>query len=124
MADVRPAHVWYVTVDCHDPESLAVFWAEILGLPVKGPFGADFVMLARPSEDAVAMAFQRVPEDKVVKNRAHVDLRIDDLDAVTALVERLGGSRVEDHDEENFRWRVMRDPEGNEFCLMPSGQEG
>jgi predicted enzyme related to lactoylglutathione lyase len=70
------------------------------------------------------MAFQRVPEDKVVKNRAHVDLRIDDLDAVTDLVERLGGSRVEDHDEEGFRWRVMQDPEGNEFCLMPSGQDG
>ena len=60
----------------------------------------------------------------MVKNRVHVDLRIDDLDGVTALVERLGGSRVEDHEDEDFRWRVMRDPDGNEFCLMPSGQEG
>jgi predicted enzyme related to lactoylglutathione lyase len=118
----RPAHVWYVTVDCHDPDALAAFWSRVLGLEVRGRFGEDFVMLERPTEDAVAMAFQRVPEGKVVKNRAHVDLRIDDLDAVTSLVESLGGSRVEDHDEEGFRWRVMRDPEGNEFCLMPSGQ--
>ena len=63
MPEVRPAHVWYVTVDCHDPESLAAFWAVVLGLPVKGRFGDNFVMLARPSADAVAMAFQRVPED-------------------------------------------------------------
>ncbi|MGZ8604089.1 MAG: VOC family protein [Actinomycetota bacterium] len=55
---------------------------------------------------------------------AHVDLRIDDLAAVTALVERLGGARLADHEEEDFHWRVMRDPEGNEFCLMPSGQDG
>jgi predicted enzyme related to lactoylglutathione lyase len=118
----RPAHVWYVTVDCRDPEGLAIFWSTVLGLPVKGRFDASFVMLDRPSEDAVAMAFQRVPEPKVTKNRVHVDLRLEDLDGVTALVERLGGSRVEDHEEEGFRWRVMRDPEGNEFCLMPAGQ--
>ncbi|MGH2636961.1 MAG: VOC family protein [Actinomycetota bacterium] len=122
--EVRLAHVWYVTVDCRDPDALAGFWSRVLGLPVKGRFGDNFVMLARPSEDAVAMAFQRVPEAKVVKNRTHVDLRIDDIGAVTELVESLGGSRVEDHDEEGFRWRVMRDPEGNEFCLMPSGQDG
>jgi predicted enzyme related to lactoylglutathione lyase len=111
-----------LTVDCRDTERLAEFWSELLGLPVRGTFGDAFVLLDRPSEDAVAMAFQRVPEDKVVKNRAHVDLRIEDLDAVTALVESRGGSRIADHDEEGFRWRVMTDPEGNEFCLMPSGQ--
>ncbi|MGZ5353903.1 MAG: VOC family protein [Actinomycetota bacterium] len=49
---------------------------------------------------------------------------VDDLAAVTALVERLGGARLADHEEEDFHWRVMRDPEGNEFCLMPSGQDG
>jgi len=100
MTEVRSAHVWYVTIDCHEPEVIAAFWSQILGVPVKGRVGDNFVVLERPSDDAVAMAFQRVPEDKVVKNRVHVDLQIDDLDAVTESVERLGGSRVEDHDEE------------------------
>ncbi|MCI0632632.1 MAG: VOC family protein [Actinobacteria bacterium] len=118
----RLAHVWYVTLDCRDPDALAAFWSELLGLPVHGTFGDAFVMLERPADDAVAMAFQRVPEPKAVKNRCHVDLRVDDLQAVTELVESRGGSRLADHDEESFRWRVMRDPEGNEFCLMPSGQ--
>jgi predicted enzyme related to lactoylglutathione lyase len=118
----RPAHVWYVTLDCRDPDALAAFWSELLGLPVRGAFGDAFVMLERPSDDAVAMAFQRVPEPKAVKNRCHVDLRVDDLQAVTELIESRGGARLADHDEEGFGWRVMRDPEGNEFCLMPSGQ--
>lgn len=116
------AHVWYVTMDCRDPEVLAAFWSGLLGLEVAGRFGSNFVLLKRPSEDAVAMAFQLVPEGKVGKNRAHVDLRVADLEAVTAWVEEHGGSRLADHDEEGMRWRVMRDPEGNEFCLMPSAQ--
>lgn len=115
------AQVWYVTIDCRDPERLAQFWSELLGVGVAGWFGERFVVLERPAEEAVALAFQLVPEDKTVKNRAHVDLRIADLEAVTAWIEERGGSRLADHDEEGMRWRVMADPEGNEFCLMPRG---
>ena len=114
------AQVRFVTVDCHDPAGLAAFWQGLLGVEVAGTFGEAFVVLERPSEDAVAMAFQRVPEDKVVKNRVHPDLHVDDLEAVSAWVEANGGRRVEDHGGEGFRWRVMRDPEGNEFCLLPA----
>jgi len=121
MSDAK-VRVWYVTVDCHDPETLAAFWRGLLGVEVAGTFGDAFVFLKRPSDEAVAMAFQRVPEDKVVKNRVHPDLHVDDLEGVTQWVEANGGQRLEDHDEEGFRWRVMRDPEGNEFCLVPSGQ--
>ena len=28
----------------------------------------------------------------------------------------LGGSHLEDHEIEGFAWKVMADPEGNEFC--------
>ena len=114
-----PAHVWYVTIDCHDPQRLAGFWSALLGLEIKGTFGSSdyLVMLARPSDDAVALAFQRVPEPKVGKLRAHPDLEVRDLEAVTELVLSLGGERVADHEEEGYAWRVMRDPEGNEFCL-------
>jgi predicted enzyme related to lactoylglutathione lyase len=64
------------------------------------------------------MSFQRVPEPKTQKNRSHVDLHVNDIEAVTALAERLGGSQVQDFDEYGYRWRVMRDPEGNEFCFV------
>jgi len=119
-----PAHVWYVTIDCHDPQRLAEFWSKVLGLEIKGTFGSGdyLVMLARPSEEAVALAFQRVPEPKVGKLRAHPDLEVKDLEAVTELVLSLGGERVADHEEDGYAWRVMRDPEGNEFCLMPNDE--
>jgi catechol 2,3-dioxygenase-like lactoylglutathione lyase family enzyme len=124
MAKSSPAHVWYVTIDCADPQRLAGFWSQLLGLEIKGTFGSSdyLVMLARPSDEAVALAFQRVPEPKVGKLRAHPDLEVGDLEAVTALAESLGATRIADHEEDGYAWRVMADPEGNEFCLMPNDQ--
>lgn len=36
------------------------------------------------------------------------------------MVEGLGGARVphDDYHEHGYRWRLMADPEGNEFCLI------
>lgn len=112
------ARVWYLTIDCRDPERLAAFWSELLGVEVRGTM-ENFVFLARPSEEAVALAFQKVPEDKTVKNRAHPDIHVEDLEAATAWVLEHGGERLADHDIDGFVWRVMRDPEANEFCLIP-----
>jgi hypothetical protein len=60
-------------------------------------------------------------ETKVVKNRLHRDLlpADGDWDAEVARLEALGAERVQffNHDPTQT-WRVMRDPEGNEFCLV------
>jgi hypothetical protein len=57
--------------------------------------------------------FQRVPEPKRHKNRLHLDLRCDDLEAeVTRLVDR--GAVELYRIDTNV---TMADPEGNEFCI-------
>jgi predicted enzyme related to lactoylglutathione lyase len=54
-----------------------------------------------------------------VKNRVHVDLLVDELVESTAAAVALGatifGGVVE---ESNGSYQVLRDPEGNEFCLV------
>jgi len=102
-----------VVVDCSDPERLAAFWGSLLGLEVAQRI-ETYVMLARLS-GGLAVGFQRVPEPKVTKNRIHLDLTVPDLEAATRRVEELGGRRIGDVKT----WRVMRDPESNEFCLLP-----
>jgi hypothetical protein len=44
------------------------------------------------------------------------------LERVSQLVEQLGGARSQrgDFDEHGWKWRLMADPEGNEFCLVPA----
>ena len=57
--------------------------------------------------------FQRVPEPKRHKNRVHLDLHCDDLEAeVTRLVDR--GAVELYRIDTNV---TMADPEGNEFCI-------
>lgn len=64
--------------------------------------------------------FQEVPEPKVVKNRLHLDLHAaeEGREALVERVEALGAVRVTEVDQGPAgRWWVMRDPEGNEFCV-------
>jgi len=74
--------------------------------------------------------FQQVPEDKVAKNRVHLDVRAapglvgeERMAALEAECERLvslGATRVRRYDPEpplGAGHLVMADPEGNEFCL-------
>lgn len=112
----------WIQIDCPDPDRLAAFWAAVLAVEIDERLGdpPQFVNLRSVEPGAPQVCFQRVPEGKVVKNRLHFDLHVEDVDAACARVEELGGRRRDDHDfhEHGFDWRRMTDPEGNEFCLI------
>ncbi|MFC8424268.1 VOC family protein [Streptomyces sp. NPDC057236] len=143
MASIKK---FQVTFDCADPERLARFWCEVLGYVVPPPpegFATwDDYHRSLPSDHQVKwfacvdpsgvgprLFFQRVPEGKVVKNRVHLDVRagtglvgeerLATLEAECARLVALGAvhERTLYADEENESCIVMRDIEGNEFCL-------
>lgn len=143
MASVRQVQV---TFDCTEPERVARFWCEVLGYVVPPPppgFATwpDFDRSLPPERQGAAFAcgdpsgvgprlyFQRVPEGKVVKNRVHLDVRVGTglvgeerlatLKAESARLVGLGAvvEQVLVADEDNESCIVMRDVEGNEFCL-------
>ncbi|WP_369863805.1 VOC family protein [Brevibacterium linens] len=59
-------------------------------------------------------------EEKVVKNRLHLDFRPDDQDAEVARLLALGARRVDVGQAGDEPWVVLADPEGNEFCILSS----
>ena len=102
-----------VAFDSRDPLALARFWQRLLGGEVV-PDAEGFVELRN---GFVRLDFGPVPEDKQVKNRLHLDLRTDDHAAAVRHALEAGASLADDvYDGE--RWTVLRDPEGNEFCLL------
>lgn len=107
----------HVVIDCADPERLAEFWSQALGVEVAMRWH-QYVILHGAGESQPGLAFQRVPEPKAGKNRVHLDLMVDDLDRAQARVEALGGRFLETHAESAVAVRVMADPEGNELCLV------
>ena len=146
-----------VTFDAHDPRALSTFWRDVLGYVHPGPPGVDLPegadplaaweeFLARmgvpedqrntrsaiedPDGSGPRLFFQQVPEDKVVKNRVHLDVRaapglqgderMAALEAECARLVALGATRLARHEPArptSAGHLVVADPEGNEFCL-------
>ena len=111
-----------VCVDAVDPAGVAAFWEQALGWR-RTYEEADEVVLEPPlgsAEDGVApdLLFLRVPEDKTVKNRLHIDLRPDDQAVEVARLEQLGATRVDVGQGPDVTWVVLADPEGNEVCVL------
>jgi predicted enzyme related to lactoylglutathione lyase len=113
-----------VAIDCSDPVALAGFWAEVLGTEIEGTGGdgPQYVDL-KPVGGVPTLRLQRVAELKASKNRLHLDLMADDLEAAAARVESLGARRTgESHAEFGLDWIILQDPEGNEFCIIHEGR--
>ena len=106
-----------VTIDARDPRALADFWCRVLGYTIA--IDEPDEVAIEPPDNGVgpALFFVPVPEDKVSKNRIHLDLA---PDVQTAEVERLLslGARRVDIGQGQVPWVVMADPEGNEFCVL------
>ena len=115
-------------IDCQDHDLVGRFWQEVLGYEeterCDGP--EDFyVELTGPPGAGPRIVVGRAPDDKVVKNRLHIDVNATDRDR-DAEVERildLGATRVDIGQGDDVSWVVLADPEGNEFCVLRSRVE-
>jgi hypothetical protein len=133
-----------ITFDAADPDRLAAFWAAALGYQIQPPpegyddwpaflrdQGVEYEegqanAIVDPEGVLPRIYFQRVPEPKTAKNRVHIDINVSApagarKEAVRHEMHRLmslGAKRVREADESGEFWTVMRDPEGNEFCVQ------
>lgn len=111
-----------LSIDTSDPGALAAFWAEALGWR-RTHASEEEVVLEPPAgspQDGVApdLLFFKVDDDKVVKNRLHLDLRPEDQDAEVARLVGIGARRVDVGQSSDVTWVVLADPQGNEFCVL------
>jgi predicted enzyme related to lactoylglutathione lyase len=111
-------HPHNVVIDVADHDVVVPFWAAALGWTAH-PINNQFVGLRAPAEEQIGfdILFQKVPEPKVAKNRAHIDFDAADVDAEVDRLVGLGGTRLAEHNLGSFRWTIVADPEGNEFCV-------
>jgi hypothetical protein len=102
-----------VCVDSADPSALAAWWQRLVGGEVH--VDADGDVALRTGD--VRLLFLAVPEAKSGKNRLHIDLRATNFESAVGAAVALGAQRADDV-YDGPRWQVLRDPEGNEFCIL------
>ena len=124
------SRVSHTTIDCHDAFALSEWWKGVLDyVDVEGdpnlPGHEECMILDR--DGSHRLLFIEVPDDKVGKNRVHLDL--EPVEGTHDEIERvlgLGAREVSDHRGQygpGTGWVVLADPEGNEFCILRSQAE-
>jgi len=116
-----------LAIDCADPGSLARFWCSVLDYEVQDE-GDGIVTIgsplvpegkSRPGPVPPTLTFARVPEDKTVKNRLHLDVNPTDREQHEEVRRLLDlGARYANVGQGDESWVVLADPEGNEFCVL------
>jgi hypothetical protein len=118
-----PARAFAICVDSDQAEELAAWWHGRLGGTLVPVWDGTLRWNESP-RGLEGITFKCVPvaDARVAKNRSHWDVSsigADDRpesDQVAELV-ALGASLLRPRDDE-VRWNVLADPQGNEFCLF------
>lgn len=109
-----------VVIDCAQLDRSAEFWTGALGYVRDGTATGRYQSLWPADGRGVEVLLQRVPEGKQGKNRVHLDLRTRDLESETQRLVSLGARVLTQQPvtEAGWRWHILADPDGNEFCVL------
>jgi len=107
-----------LVLDCKEPRRLSEFWCEALDYRHHHTDAKLFVLIPREGRGS-PLLLQAVPEAKTGKNRMHLDIVADDIEAEVRRLQELGARRIDTGVQsfERTRWVRMSDPERNEFCV-------
>ncbi len=111
--------------DANDPAVLAHFWAGVLGREVASDPTDPGVFVLPPNDDTeFRIEFAPTGAPKWGQNQMHFDLTSQSLEEQQATVARaleLGGRHLDIGQGLDADHVVLADPEGNEFCVIPPG---
>ncbi len=113
-AELPGYRLYELVIDAAAPKTIAAWWADVFGANLGGREDKGWWWIEdTPGLPFNGWSFVPVPEPKSVKNRIHWDVTVDSLDELVAA----GAVLMRPQDDE-IRWNVMADPEGNEFCAF------
>jgi predicted enzyme related to lactoylglutathione lyase len=108
----------HITFACDDPRRVAEFWAQVLDGYTAEPRGDGM----RSFGDGPELFFNRMKKSPTIELPIHLDVNVPDraeeLQRLLGLGARLVETKSHSIGELSETWTVMRDPEGNGFCIQ------
>ena len=114
-----PVRLHHIVIDAHDLPKLARFWTQALGWKVLSKREREIV-IGTDENAPVGICFMPVTDQKIVKNRVHLDITTEaqDRDQEIDRLLGLGAQHADVGQTGEESWTVLADPEGNEFCVI------
>ncbi|MBO0810993.1 MAG: VOC family protein [Microlunatus sp.] len=110
----------HFVIDVEDLDEGVAFWSAALDAtnePLLDTSNKIYRRLRLPDSD-IRILLQRTDDLKIKKERMHLDLETDDVEAEVRRLESLGAKRWNHQQERGYDFWVMRDPWANEFCVL------
>ncbi len=105
-----------IAIEAVDPSALGRWWLEALGWVLVDDDPEAFEIQPAAGQTP-GLLFLQASGPKNKKNRLHLDFRPDDQEREVARLQALG-ARPADIGQGEVSWKVLLDPEGNEFCVL------
>jgi len=114
-----------IVIDSHDCERLATFWSRALGWRITHRSEGEWAIGPPEGDPGVDVApdilFVKVPDEKVTKNRVHLDLRPVDQRAEVDRSVALGATHVDIGQGDDVSCRSQRSRGERVLCPRPHG---
>ncbi|MGY1947257.1 VOC family protein [Nocardia asiatica] len=110
----------HIVIDVSDLDRAVIFWGRALDATEEplNPSSRRVYRRLRLPDSEVRILLQATPDEKVSKERTHIDIETDDVEAEVRRLEALGAARWDHQQERGYDFWVMRDPWDNEFCVL------
>ncbi len=107
-------------IDVNNLDQGVAFWSAAIDAieePVAAGSQHVYRRLRLPNSD-LRILLQLTDDPKTSKERMHLDLESDNVEAEVKRLETLGAVRVDHQTARGFDFWVMQDPWSNEFCVL------
>jgi predicted enzyme related to lactoylglutathione lyase len=108
----------HITFACQEPGRVAEFWAELLDGYTAEASGQTYFVRG----DGPELFFNKMEKSPTIELPIHLDINVPDREAELQRLLGLGARLVETKSHAigdlSETWTVMRDPEGNGFCIQ------
>jgi catechol 2,3-dioxygenase-like lactoylglutathione lyase family enzyme len=120
MTATSDLRVGTVVINVQDMKRAVDFWSAVLGYQRReGEWDPQFMMLVDPARQRLPVSLQLTDSRPREPVRVHLDLYTSEQARQVERLTGLGATRVDDWPyPEDADFIVLRDPDGNEFCII------
>jgi predicted enzyme related to lactoylglutathione lyase len=114
------SRVCQFVIDVSDLDQGVAFWTAALdGVAEEtSETSREIYRRIRLPDSEIRILLQKTGDRKTSKERMHIDLETDNVEAEVERLEALGAVRWDHQQERGFDFWVLQDPWGNEFCVV------